>query len=355
MKNKKILLFLLWSLLTNLITFSQTPANDPHWQLKWEDNFNTYDNSKWRKANYAIHESEPQLYLADQIWTGGGNLIIECNNIPIECPTNPPTYNWVCDTCIKGKTYKYRSGLIWTENSYNTQFGYIEARMKLPWRRAGNKTWGLFPAFWTMLNVSPGTTASEIDIFEMFAGEYNEPNTLNTCIHRCYKGNIPPHAYPNCNNGDQSRPQTLSNFNYTSYHTYAIEWNKDRLVWYVDGNVIRTTTNHLIIDPIRIILNLSIQPESKYHPPTSPTFKEYMYVDYVKVYNLKCDKLTVVNEISNFNTYNYAVKKSISLSGTTTIPKNSNITLRATDFIELKAGFFIDTNRELYLDVTPCQ
>jgi hypothetical protein len=49
-----------------------------------------------------------------------------------------------------------------------------------------------------------------------------------------------------------------------------------------------------------------------------------------------------------------AVQKSITLSGATTIPAGSNISLRATDFIELKAGFEVPTGRELYLDVTPC-
>jgi hypothetical protein len=78
-----------------------------------------------------------------------------------------------------------------------------------------------------------------------------------------------------------------------------------------------------------------------------------MRVDWVRVHQLKCDKYTVINEIPNFNTYNHAVKKSITLSGATTIPANSNISLRATDFIELKAGFEVPTGRELYLDGCP--
>ena len=48
-------------------------------------------------------------------------------------------------------------------------------------------------------------------------------------------------------------------------------------------------------------------------------------------------------------------KKSISLNGTTTIPANANITLRAINYIELQPGFSIDTGRELYLDITPCE
>lgn len=43
------------------------------------------------------------------------------------------------------------------------------------------------------------------------------------------------------------------------------------------------------------------------------------------------------------------------MSNATNIPANSNISLRATDFIELKAGFEVQTGRELYLDVAPCE
>ena len=61
-----------------------------------------------------------------------------------------------------------------------------------------------------------------------------------------------------------------------------------------------------------------------------------------------------MNEIPNFGTYHYAVKKSISLTNATTIPAGSNITLRANDFIELKPGFEVGIGRSLYLDVSPC-
>ena len=333
----KIIILSLFCFLPILV-FTQIPTNDTHWQLKWEEQFNTLDTAKWYKCDYtdgsaSVQYKYPQLYRKDHVGVSNGNLVIKLNNVEDTSPLN-------------GLKFKYRSGKIETTAAYNTQFGYIEARIKLPFKRVNGKSWGFFPAFWTFVgNGVSGTNVAEIDIFEMFGGEYKEPNTLNTCIHRWY----------NNNNGDQSRSHTFSDFNYTSFHTYAIEWNKDRLVWYLDGNAIRTTTNHLIIDPVRIILNLAIQKESAYLPPTSPYFEEYMYVDYVKVYNLKCDKNTVVTQIPNFNTYNYAVKKSISLSNTTTIPAGSNITLRATDFIELKAGFEVPTGRTLYLYVTPCQ
>jgi len=89
---------------------------------------------------------------------------------------------------------------------------------------------------------------------------------------------------------------------------------------------------------------------------TTGNFAEYMYVDYVKVYQLKCDKNTplTINNFTDLANYDNRVKKSITVNPIT-IPQNANITLRANDFIELKPGFFIDTGRQMYLDISPCE
>jgi hypothetical protein len=81
-----------------------------------------------------------------------------------------------------------------------------------------------------------------------------------------------------------------------------------------------------------------------------------MYVDYVKVYSLKydCNTPVIINSFTDFINYDYKVKKSITLSGNITMPSNSNICLRATDYIELLPGFEVTLGAELYLDNTPC-
>jgi len=290
------------------------------------------------------------IYMNEQVWVSNGNLVIEVNNNPIICP---PGIGWTaCMPCVAGKKYDYRSGLVTTFSNYNIQFGYIEARIKFPWRD-GNK-WGFWPAFWTMFGNNlpvPQINNAEIDIFEV-SGARHPVTTFTTNIHTCYEWQ---EEFPDCVFSKYHGEHTFSNYKYSDWHTYAIEWNKDRIIWYMDGKAFRTTNNHDVVDPVRLIFNVGI--DKKHLPPTSPPWTDYMYVDYVRVYSLKCEEnpdMKVVNEIANFNTYNYAVKKSITMSNATTIPVNSNITLRATDFIELKPGFSIDTGRELYLDVTPC-
>ena len=357
-------LLLISSLLINCIIFAQTPFNDPHWKLDWEDQFNTFNTNIWLKADSCGH-GKNQLYLKEQVWVENGNLVIELTNTQSTCSNpapNPPT-SWACGSCEAGKKYNYRSGMVETRYPlYQPQYGYIEARIKLPWKRENNKTWGFFPAFWTFLGdgIQNPSNAAEIDIFEMFAGDYKLPNTINTCIHTCYNVcDNPPICYLDCRER-YGKQHVLLNFDYSEWHTYGLEWSPERITWLVDDKTVRAIENKNldrngkgIIDPARILLNLAVQDDK--FPPTSPSFSAKMYVDYVKVYTLKCDKTKVINEIANFNTYNYAVKKSITLSNAATIPANSNITLRATDYIELKPDFEVQTGRELYLDVSPCE
>lgn len=88
---------------------------------------------------------------------------------------------------------------------------------------------------------------------------------------------------------------------------------------------------------------------------TEHTILPYNYViDYVKVYQLRCDDNTDVDEIIDFDTYYYAVKKSISMSGLTTIPLNTTTCLRAKEYIQLNAGFEVPLGATLFLMVSPC-
>jgi beta-glucanase (GH16 family) len=256
------------------MAFTQTLPKNKNWELKWEDNFDNFDDTKWIKADTVIHGNEPQLYLKDQVWTSDGNLVIELNNIPIQCPNPPPPAN-AGSKCLADTIYKYRSGLIETTKDYNVQFGYIEARIKFPYKEG--RQWGFFPAFWTFKGRGTNpTNAAEIDICEIFGGKQDNSHTFETNIHRVYDGKNP-----------YKKVHRIRNFNYSDWHTYAIEWDAKKIVWYLDGKAIRKFHRHQIVDPVRITLNLAIESGSQYHPPTSPYFEEYMYVDYVKIYELK--------------------------------------------------------------------
>jgi len=324
--------------LNTLILFGQTPSNDPHWQEVWKDDFNFFDNTKWVKAHYCDH-GEPQLYLEQNVWTSGGNLVIKVDNNRTYCPSSPPgPTTWACGSCNTG-THNYTSGWVETKQAYNTQYGYIEARIKLPYR------YGFWPAFWTWRGAGvPTTNEAEIDVFEMVG--HKPSNIMGTNIHTYYPdGNI------------FGQDITPTNFNYANtWHTYGIEWSPNKIIWYVDGSPARVFPNHGIIDPVRTILNLAIEPG--YLPPTSPSFTDYMYVDYVKVYDLNNDCNTTLNVCNyNFGTHDNRVKKSITIGNgncNNSLNIGDNIYLRASEGVSINGDFTVPVGAELYIDVNSC-
>ncbi len=203
--------------------------------------------------------------------------------------------------------------------------------------------YGFFPAFWTFIGSENGTNAAEIDIFEMYG--YLPPNIMTTCLHTEY----PDIVYK----GSVLSP---TNFNYTSYHTYGIEWSPSKIIWYVDGCPVRLFSNHGIVDSVRIILNFAID---KDHLPNSSTpFPSSMYVDYVKVYDLKNDCNTILNVCNyDFSNYDNKVKKSITIgngSCINSLSSNQNIYLRASEGVLINGDFTVPIGSQLYVDVNPC-
>jgi beta-glucanase (GH16 family) len=332
---------LLIPLLYCLWTFGQTPSNDPHWQLIWQDEFNTLNTNIWEVANNFDHYGEPQVYKTNNTSVLNGNLVIKVKKEAYSCPAGSIN-QWECVRQYNtGQQYSYTSGWVETKQAYNTQYGYIESRIKLPYG------YGFWPAFWTFVGSGvSGSNAAEIDIFEMLGGgQFGSPNIMTTNLHT---------EYPDIVNKFQSL--TPTGFNYTTYHTYGIEWSPSKIIWYVDGSPVRLFPNHGIIDPVRIILNLAIQPD--YLPNSSTPFPSDMLVDYVKVYDLKKDCSNDLNVCNyNFGTYDNKVKKSITIgngSCTNSLNVGQNIFLRASEGVLINGDFTVPIGSELYIDVNPC-
>lgn len=106
------------------------------------------------------------------------------------------------------------------------QYGYFEARLKLP---KGKGTW---PAFWMMpQNFTSWPGDGEIDIMEEVG--YN-PNYVLATIHcnRYNNGGTPTES------AGRSVPTAQ-----TEYHIYACEWTANYLRFFVDGETILTYYN----------------------------------------------------------------------------------------------------------------
>lgn len=126
--------------------------------------------------------------------------------------------------CFKGSDGQIYSGRVYAHIDTGWQYGYIEARIKLP---SGKGTW---PAFWMMpCNVDWRTEGwpycGEIDIMEEVGVDANR---VSSSLHA--KGH-------NHTNGTQVTHEMYCEHAEGEFHVYALDWTPTKITTYVDGKV----------------------------------------------------------------------------------------------------------------------
>jgi len=125
------------------------------------------------------------------------------------------------------------SGRFDTQGKVAFQYGFIEARIKMP---VGS---GNHPAFWMLgenINQVGWPTSGEMDITEIHG---NDPYTTTSATH--YSTSYSPN---NCCSNHFYKVASLGVGADVSagYHTYAVAWLPDSISYYVDNRLISTTT-----------------------------------------------------------------------------------------------------------------
>ena len=204
------------------------------------------------------------------------------------------------------------------------------------------KDTGYWPAFWLWGGID-STIKQEIDILEM-----NGDKAI-TCD--LYESNVSSKSI----NYDISIKDTIYvDFDLSeNYYIYAAEWTPHMVIFYRDNVLQSIVKGNIVPDlPMKVILNLAIDP---WTPPDSNTFSEKsLDVEYVKIYSLKrnCNDSVVCSNF-NFVGYDYSLVKLYRISNSV-VPLNIPVTLRATDEIELQAGFEVPDGAEFCAMITEC-
>lgn len=179
------------------------------YHLVWNDEFATdgsLDTKNWR------HEVK-----------GSGWVNHELQNYVNEKSPSGQRVTEVIDgklhiNCFKedGKVY---SGRVYGNVTTGWQYGYVEARIKLP---SGKGTW---PAFWMMpVHFTSWPHDGEIDIMEEVG--YHK-DYVSSSLHA--DGHV--HS-----NGTQVTKEVYCKGAEGEFHVYGMEWTKDYFQFYVDGN-----------------------------------------------------------------------------------------------------------------------
>ncbi len=207
----------------------------PGWKLVWSDEFRArkIDKTKWdfEVDCWGGGNNERQCYTARlrNARVSQGRLVITARAERTTGPALPVSQR--PDPAQPGAlvTRDYSSARLTTRGKASWRYGRIEVRANLP---QGQGTW---PAIWMLPEANKyGTWAAsgEIDILEAVnlgvpcaACAGGKEATILGTLHfgRQWPGNTQKGT-------EAHHPEVLKGF-----HTYAIEWQPDRMIWQIDG------------------------------------------------------------------------------------------------------------------------
>ncbi len=253
-----------------LTTEVQIHGAEPQWKLVWSDDFDgqKLNYSKWGVEVNAFGGGNNEL----QLYTDRSeNVRVENGNLVIEARHDKPN--------VTGTMREYSSGRVRTKHRGDWKYCRVEVRAKLPQGK------GIWPAIWMLPTDEKygGWAASgEIDIMEMVG---HEPNKVLGTLH--YGGKWPK----NTHSGTSFELGTGSFSD--SFHTFATEWEKGEIRWYVDGKLYQTQNkwhSDTAAFPapfdqrFHLLLNVSVGGKLVGSPDAKTTFPQQMLIDYVRVY-----------------------------------------------------------------------
>ena len=171
----------------------------------------------------------------------------------------------------------YTSARLVTKDNKEVQYGRIEARIKVP---AGQ---GFWPAFWLLgsnLDSVGWPQCGEIDVME---ARGQQPSWIGGALHGP--------GYSGGASLSQSYYDAEKSFD-SDFHVVGIDWDKDLISWWVDGNVYHSVTRgsmgshqEWVYDqPFFLLLNLAVGGNYVGAPNGDTTFPAEFRVDYIRVY-----------------------------------------------------------------------
>jgi beta-glucanase (GH16 family) len=256
-------------------TDEKTTARALTYQLQWADEF---DGSAVNTTNWTFEtggggwgNNEQQYYQSQNASVANGNLVITARK---QTAGGLP----------------YTSARLITRGKREFTYGRFEARIKLP---QGQGQW---PAFWMLgANIAtvPWPGCGEIDIME-------NTNTSSSVLGTMHWFNT---AYSYYGGNTTTTP--------TDYHIYRVDWTPAAITWFVDGvqfftgnianNINGTEEFHR---PFFLLLNMAVGGNLPGQTINESRLPASMYIDYVRVYQLKESAVAPVGQIISLRGFN---------------------------------------------------
>lgn len=340
-------------LIVVIIARSQTPATDASWSIHYDEDFSTWDNYWWQVEGHANSSGWLMPYTAwgDETFVNS-HVFTVGDSAPLNLVMDTIEIAWPPETV-------YQSGGLVTNVHDNLPetfgFGYYEAQIKLP---LGH---GLWPAFWLFNNDTVQVTPvwecyrqEEIDIMESLQDPYYDNEYYYGYNLWWEKDNILCQSESLSGSGITPAHEFELDGPITDWHTYAVDWSPELLVYYVDGQPVRELFFHEgipIVDNTQIHLTFQFDEDFYWGVSPLPSWPCTMQVNFVKVWELtaatNCDNSSSHEDITTqtqLNNYDHEVRYSVKInpSSNITVSNNTDVTFRASNHIELAKNFTVD-------------
>lgn len=262
-------LFILFLGITTLLILSSCTSNEPRkWKLVWSDEFNYEglpDPTKWsfdtEGNSYGWGNNELQYYTSNQT----KNAFVDGEMLNIVA---------LQDT-VEG--FNYTSARVLTKGKGDWLYGRVEVRAKVASGR------GIWPAIWmlpTDWEYGGWPRSGEIDIMEHVG---YEPDSIFTTVHT--------EAFNHVKNTQVGNSTYLTDCE-SEFKVYAIEWNEDKIDFFIDEDNVFTFKNSgngveewPFNQKFHLILNVAVGGNwGGLKGIDEEIFPASMLIDYVRVY-----------------------------------------------------------------------
>ncbi|WP_238199362.1 family 16 glycosylhydrolase, partial [Methylobacterium tardum] len=250
------------------------------YKLTFDDEFNTRSISQASgSTTWGDIRSQWRYDANSDIGFGHSSFVDPASGYdPFKVSGGALTITAVPDKTASGYPGSWESGLITTQGSFSQTYGYFEIRADFSDMK------GAWDAFW-LLPDKPAANPNnlpgwqELDIVEHYGD--NDKGVYSTIHTTDQTPNIP---------WQQNRQVYSELANAPGYHTYGMDWQKDKISFYVDGQFVGSqATPSDMTGPMYLVANLATQSGADVAgKPISSS------IDYIRAYSKSPDAVAVI-------------------------------------------------------------
>ena len=350
MKKLKYILLLSLCFFHGWLHSQLVKPNDPNWTLIFEDNFSTVDRTKWTIKDDCESWERVDTFMTyrdhtNNVSASGGLLHLKL-------------------TQTTHKNRPFSSGYILSKNEFGKGCFY-ELRTK--YDESKGPMWPTFWA-WSGWRTYPGEVSpcdyQEIDFFDNTLWPKSEFNASCNQV-----GGIWCKTNHTTKTVSYFKVKPFKDIYYglNSFNTHQCLWLGSKITHFVNDIEYLNYPNfsYSLNKPMQITIRLQngvtnhrdyITSSAHYQTEYNKLLANVGYdfqLDYLRIWKLKKDCNTVVNDIPNWNTYVWGLKKKINLSGATTFASNASRYLYSIDGFDLNTGFEVSNSCSLELWTIP--